>query len=362
MSTSSFLVFKLDRDSPWSFAQMQVNSAYNVSHHSLYQSPAVSLFDRRLASDAHRPYQSIHVNTRPDSDHAVKPESHIRASRRLSTCGFLPMPPISASPICTPTISTSSRNLSDDLTCSSGSTDGYVTAPLTPNDTVPPPTWISIPPTPPPKLFRRSVTCVARQPRSPVTPSASFPAFTPSADVPKRRASVPTLSFTKRRNNGSEDSIGASPLRTSHLGSETAPLKAPLPKRKPPMFSISHEVNSDNEDNEASGSTDGSIEAASSDLIYDNWHIDKARDDARKYYALMELLSTEVRYLMDLRVLVTVCASHTFQNAPIAHALGVDLSQTTAHHHMPDACFSFWAEFLVHFSFPIQLSLPSTIC
>jgi hypothetical protein len=35
----------------------------------------------------------------------------------------------------------------------------------------------------------------------------------------------------------------------------------------------------------------------------------KVKDDIRKYYALKELLATEVGYLLDLRALVTACFS-----------------------------------------------------
>jgi len=35
-------------------------------------------------------------------------------------------------------------------------------------------------------------------------------------------------------------------------------------------------------------------------------HIEKVKDDLRKYHALNELLSTEVGYLLDLKALVTV--------------------------------------------------------
>jgi hypothetical protein len=41
----------------------------------------------------------------------------------------------------------------------------------------------------------------------------------------------------------------------------------------------------------------------------DAWDVAKAKDDVRKYHALMELLSTELSYLEDLRALFSVGAS-----------------------------------------------------
>jgi len=49
-----------------------------------------------------------------------------------------------------------------------------------------------------------------------------------------------------------------------------------------------------------------------SDDSDDTFQSEKVKDDIRKYYALKELLATEVGYLLDLRALVNVCASHLF--------------------------------------------------
>ncbi len=310
----------------------------------LYQS---SIFDRRSKAgpETQRTYRHLSLSIRQDQDlDGVTDQGGLsplgkepsRSGRRPTTCGFLPLPSISASPICTPTTSSSSRHMfGDDFPGSSSGTDDYITAPPTPSDNGSSkshlaPTWISIPPTPPPKLFRRSVTCVARLPHSTaVSPSASFPASgVPHADpliisqpAFKRRASVPSMSshppirsasdsataLVRRRKskNNAEAIVAASPLRTSF---RSRPPSA-FHNRAHPMFSISHEVNSDHEDNgDGSGSMDGSVEASSSDQNHASelWHVEKCKDDIRKYHALMELLSTEVRYLMDLRVLVMV--------------------------------------------------------
>ncbi|KAF9055501.1 Dbl homology domain-containing protein [Hymenopellis radicata] len=325
---------------------MEVLSAYPASPSTprpLYQS---SIFHRRSKAgpETQRAYRRLSLSIRQEQDFddvmdqgaSTSPLGKEPSRRRSTTCGFLPLPSISASPICTPTTSMSSRHMyGDDFPGSSSGTDGYITAPPTPSDSGSSkshlaPTWVSIPPTPPPKLFRRSVTCVARLPHSPaVSPSASFPASAfPHADPSiisqsafKRRASAPSMSsylpirsasdsataFVRRRKskNNAEAIVAASPLRTSF---RSRPPSA-FYNRAHPMFSISHEVNSDHDDNgDGSGSMDGSAEASSSDQNHASelWHVEKSKDDIRKYHALMELLSTEVRYLMDLRVLVMI--------------------------------------------------------
>ena len=55
---------------------------------------------------------------------------------------------------------------------------------------------------------------------------------------------------------------------------------------------------------------DGSWGENDSDDIFQS---EKVKDNIRKYYALKELLATEVGYLLDLRALVTVrISSHLF--------------------------------------------------
>ncbi|KAK0191112.1 hypothetical protein F5146DRAFT_930470, partial [Armillaria mellea] len=204
-------------------------------------------------------HRHLSVSIRHDSD--FDPVV-LAKSRRPTTCGFLPLPSISASPVCTPTTSISSRDFDVD---SSSGTDG---APASLKLAFTPPTWISIPPTPPPKLFRRSVTCVARRP--PMSPSASLPAaHSRDGRGPKRCASVPSMSHTQRR-------ADVAPLANSRT-----------PGSRPhPVFDIAHEVS----------------------MIKDTGpgRQENLKDQVRKYHVLSELLSTEVRYLMDLRVLVTI--------------------------------------------------------
>lgn len=164
---------------------------------------------------------------------------HLRRARPRVIHGFLPLPPISASPICTPT-STSSRGFYFGDDCTTASTTPSSDSHLLP------PTWISTPPTPPPKLVRRSVTCVAKRPSS-VKPSESFPTSLSPRPRLKRRASVPDLT-------------------------------TPKPST---IFHISHLISEENDD-------------------------ERLKDDTRRYHALLELLSTELSYVRDLRTLATV--------------------------------------------------------
>ncbi|KAK0230944.1 hypothetical protein IW262DRAFT_1445230 [Armillaria fumosa] len=227
----------------------------------LYQPTTSSLYDRRLLGPHRHP--SVEIEGLFDQDTPVV----LAKSRRPTTCG--------ASPVCTPTTSISSRDFDVD------SSDGYVTAPLTPASlklAFTPPTWISIPPTPPPKLFRRSVTCVARRP--PISPSASLPAEDlRNGKGPKRCASVPSMSLHPR---------------TQRKADVTPVVNSRTPSSQPhPVFDIAHEE-------------EEILEADSSDQGYGPWQTENLKDQVRKYHVLSELLSTEVRYLMDLRVLVTI--------------------------------------------------------
>ncbi|ESK94419.1 hypothetical protein Moror_8077 [Moniliophthora roreri MCA 2997] len=277
--------------------------------------------------------------------------SHTNRSRRPIISGFLPLPSISASPVCTPTTSTSSRDYSlysdscgsgDDKTGSdSVPSEIYQSTPSTPCDqsslrvsTAPTPTWISTPPTPPPKVVKRSVTCMPRRISSPVTPSASFPAsMSPHADtefvtLPQRCTSTPTLS---RSRSASESSafrshppismktrpqfVSASQLRSGFIPPrESIPI---LFARSKPLFELIHQSSMDHHDDDILTSSrekrsdcGHSVESASSlesgEECSEKLSREKERDSARKYHALVELLSTEVAYLQDLRILISV--------------------------------------------------------
>ncbi|KAK7060485.1 hypothetical protein VNI00_001250 [Paramarasmius palmivorus] len=274
-------------------------------------------------------------------------------SRRPTISGFLPLPPISASPVCTPTTSTSSRDYSlysdsggsgDDKATSDSvaSGDGYQTAPTTPSDhsslrvfTAPPPTWISIPPTPPPKVVKRSVTCMPRRIASSVTPSASFPtSMAPHATVnspllPQRCTSTPSLSRSRSASESSAfhskppRSINNRPssipvLATSPSKSKLITPREPIPMlfaRSKPLFELTHQSSMDHSDDvlnirdkqsDCNHSAESASSAESSEDRSRRLSGEKERDSARKYHALMELLSTEVAYLQDLRILISI--------------------------------------------------------
>ncbi|KAJ7178981.1 hypothetical protein C8R46DRAFT_1345431 [Mycena filopes] len=142
------------------------------------------------------------------------------------------MPPITASPVCTPTVSMPD---SDMLSAS--------TSERSPPSALP--TWIATPPTPTIKTVRRSATCVVRRPPSPLSPSASFP-------------------------------LGRRPgaLTRSELG-------ILIPRVASPESDLGSEPE-------------------------DAWDLEKSKDDVRKYHALMELLTTEASYLLDLRALYSI--------------------------------------------------------
>ncbi|KAJ6628785.1 hypothetical protein B0H10DRAFT_2209236 [Mycena sp. CBHHK59/15] len=121
------------------------------------------------------------------------------------------------------------------------------------------PTWIATPPTPPSKIVRRSVTCIVRRPPSPIYPSVSFPtlAVQPISVSRRPRALSDSATHSAFTQGDSITPVFRTPFADSDLGSEPD----------------------------------------------DTWDTEKAKDDVRKYHALMELLTTEVRYLADLRAL-----------------------------------------------------------
>ncbi|THV08383.1 Dbl homology domain-containing protein [Dendrothele bispora CBS 962.96] len=266
-----------------------------------------------------------------------------RISRRPTINGFLPLPPISASPVCTPTTSSSSHDFAmysgDDHQPSSRSlsVESFNTAPTTPSDNscnrfLLPPTWISTPPTPPPKLVRRSVTCVTRRPNSYISSSTSFPhaSKSPRAQAkysPKRRASVPSMSSVSRTRSSSLSAALTSPTRQvpSIQPLEPMVLNSPLrskynhsrnslspsvfiPGSKPIPFDVAHQVSSDDDplDIPAFKSDQGTDVQPSASMSGRS----STKDDTRRFHALMELLTTEVAYLLDLKILVSVYLRH----------------------------------------------------
>ncbi|KIK67961.1 hypothetical protein GYMLUDRAFT_238141 [Collybiopsis luxurians FD-317 M1] len=238
-------------------------------------------------------------------------------SRRSTVTGFLPMPPISASPVCTPTTSTSSRDFafgSDRSDCPSAwsSTESYITALSSSPSSRVSAKWISAPSTPPPKLSRRSVTCVIQGSQSsPFSPSSSFPAFMPPhVDHVQRRNSVPAMSARSRASSDLYPSVGRHKVRNRPKESNiiNPPTDPPdqgahLFTRPRPFYEIAHQIAMDCDDTTGQRTASASTIKPPEDKKMAQ---EKSKDDTRRYHALQELLSTEVSYLEDLKVLVLI--------------------------------------------------------
>ncbi|KAG1755533.1 hypothetical protein EDB19DRAFT_1625685 [Suillus lakei] len=260
---------------------------------------------------------------------------------------FVPLTPIIASPLSTPAASMTTNvafSLNSDtedekFAHSESAAHGEIT--------IPTPTWMATPPTPPPKYAHRSSSSVSSRPHSSfVTASASFPdpAFSSvskeSSEVTlKRRASLPPmsvskpfpaippaalpLSLTRLRNNPSKrvTRSSGSPLRVS-IGehSEERSYQSSKPSsqaalRKKSLFHMPQD-GSDKEDDGKLEKLNGyhknapegeeSNSEAANHLLQAKDDLTGNKDDVRKCHALLELLSTEVGYLFDLKVLVTV--------------------------------------------------------
>ncbi|KAJ7228501.1 hypothetical protein GGX14DRAFT_613172 [Mycena pura] len=175
-------------------------------------------------------------------------QSSPTADRGLSIYGFLPapLPPIVASPVCTPS-EVMPTNTPDKRPHAVVDSPLYVL-----------PTWIATPPTPPGNTVRRAVTCRVR-PASPLSPSVSFPAQAGSSSSPARRPRRPralTDPFVRRADG---------------------------PESNTPVFCTSPDK-----------------------ANADECSAPRSKDDVRRYHALMELLATEVSYLADLRAFFSI--------------------------------------------------------
>ncbi|TFK75756.1 hypothetical protein BDN72DRAFT_831194 [Pluteus cervinus] len=255
-------------------------------------------------------------------DQCPSKSSQPRPSRRLTVSTFLPLPSITASPLCTPTPS-----ISSDVPAPAPLQDRPMRSvqahpPPPPDISIPsidvPPRWISTPPTPPPKLFRRSATFSTRQVNISVPPSTSFPTIATSqigdngGIVPLRRCfsdplmrsiliTNPKDMFVTEPESLSEESQASSSQPSSSF--DVAPLdhSSPSVKRSKPIFHLPNLT-----DDEIMRPLSESPQDESIELGCDSPVPEKYKDDIRKYHALMELLSTEAGYLDDLRALVTI--------------------------------------------------------
>ncbi|EGN93024.1 hypothetical protein SERLA73DRAFT_172380 [Serpula lacrymans var. lacrymans S7.3] len=194
----------------------------------------------------------------------------------LSARVFAPLTPIIASPISTPATSISPNTFclnsdTEEEQDHQSSKRGSVRSPTS----ILTPTWTSTPPTPPPKFVHRTSSSISNRPSSSLTPSISSPAscwHDPlcNGEKAKRRASLPPMSLSK-------------PL-------------PPTPPPPPPSISKSPRAYH----------SPRSLSATTSISSVGQQSIIGKKDFARKYHALMELLTTETGYLIDLRILVTV--------------------------------------------------------
>ncbi|KAF8897688.1 hypothetical protein BD779DRAFT_1667625 [Infundibulicybe gibba] len=212
----------------------------------------------------------------PTSAHSLRP------ARRPAFAGFIPLPPITASPICTPSLSMDSRNFPSYAVLPAGAHVEINAAHS------------------PPKLARRSVACMTHRPSSPITPSTSFPASLPPHHFLFSHGydfSAPLLIRAIHKLGTQSIVQGEPPSLTKAImhGEVNGDDEQATSRRSRHIFHIPHEVISDNEDNGPNLSHHSNEEMSG-----------EGSDSVRKYYALMELLTTEVGYLQDLKVLVTI--------------------------------------------------------
>ena len=319
-----------------------------------------TIFDRRSPRHDNDTRNDINLSIphplELDNQFFIPPKTVTHAGRkRPSIFGFSPLPPITASPVCTPPASLHSRALSLNFDsgeewlneslpvqgeqCHLISSTTLVLASDPSSQTFSPPTWISTPPTPPKKLPQRSTWASRGSSVALISPSASIPA-TLCAHVPngcnrglKRRASFPAMDRPFPLLMSSPSALQPSrlgKLNRSGKRKETA-LRSVFPviigecavigkentppaTRSKPLFHISPGDSSDNGDDtspklgnkflESSSATQSGSTAESGPTEYPPEEIlssETTKDNIRRYHALMELLTTEVGYLVDLR-------------------------------------------------------------
>ncbi|KAJ3566314.1 hypothetical protein NP233_g7080 [Leucocoprinus birnbaumii] len=248
---------------------------------------------------------------------------------RITTGGFLPLPTIAASPICSSTPSfrpSSTDSLQPSLDTIANQSEQLMPAKSNGRleDKTPPnsqtslrvlfaaPTWISTPPTPPHKHIRNLSTYDSWRPSSPVSPSASFPASTPPhamLESPKTRLkrclSVPTMSPRSRTISvptlNFESLPKPLPSEANTLGKEGGH----RPGRSRALFHIPK----DNDDGSSADYAPSVVELSPGESceghgLTVNMQSREMKDAIRVFHALQELLSTEIDYVKDLRVML----------------------------------------------------------
>lgn len=206
------------------------------------------------------------------------------------------------------------------------------------------------PPTPPPKAENGLAGEIEQA--TYVPPEASLPASLeahgPSErdNIRKRRTSLPLMKLSKP--------LPPTPpplpsKNTSQLAGSSS--QDAVPAGKPTKHRAKFSLDSDDgeeiwfdspEEPEAAVLEDGGRDESRS---ADEWLKDKSKDNIRRYHVLMELLSTELGYLMDLRELVNVSVSFVAaQKArrPYNHSLGLHPTITNIELQTSSVEFAFW--------------------
>ncbi len=103
----------------------------------------------------------------------------------------------------------------------------------------------------------------------------------------------------------------SSPLRSGSLALCEAAEGIAQPVESKPRFHILGDTGTDTEEN-GPPLCESPIEPVPPPLPpRSRWDQGRTTDNVRRLYALLELLTTEIGYLIDLRVLVSVCLSPT---------------------------------------------------
>ncbi|KXN89580.1 hypothetical protein AN958_05447 [Leucoagaricus sp. SymC.cos] len=247
---------------------------------------------------------------------------------KLVTGGFLPLPTIVASPICTPSPSFGSpaEGQQSHSQADPVQTRNFDLTPTESNDRLkdktPPnshmslrvlfatPTWISTPPTPPQKHIRNLLPYDPQRPSTPVSPSASFPASTSPHATPdgpairlKRCLSVPTMSPRSRAI--SDPTLAFESLSKSCLSEPFKNGQNTRIKCSKPIFHLPKDVD-DCSSIEYAPSVVGLSPAESCEghESTTNKQTREMKDAMRIFHGLQELLFTEIDYVKDLRILI----------------------------------------------------------
>lgn len=102
----------------------------------------------------------------------------------------------------------------------------------------------------------------------------------------------------------------SSPLRSGSLALCEAAEDTAQPVDSKPRFHILGDTGTDTEEN-GPVLCESPVEPVPPPLPRSSWDQGRTTDNVRRLYALLELLTTEIGYLIDLRVLVSVCLSPT---------------------------------------------------